>query len=286
MTFDRPVPILGFGIGLRREHYREILEGEPRCDFFEAISENYMEVGGRAREVLHAVRERFPLVLHGVSLSIGSTDPLDTGYLRALKALAEDVAPEWVSDHLCWTGVGGHNAHDLLPLPYTEEALAHVVERVKRVQDALGRRIALENVSSYMSYRVSEMPEWEFVARVAEGADCGLLFDVNNIFVSGHNHGFDPRTYLDAIPPERVWQMHLAGPSERGALLLDTHDSPVRDEVWELYRLALLRFGPVSTILERDDHIPPLAEVLAERDHAARIADHPDRGLPEWGSGL
>ena len=265
-------PFLGHGIGLRREHYAAVLAGEAACDWFEAISENYMDVGGRAREILLAVRERYPMTLHGVSLGIGGTDPVDEGYLDALKALAAEVEPEWVSDHLCWTSVGGHASHDLLPLPYTEEALANVVSRVAHVQERLGRRLVLENVSSYVGYRISTMPEWEFVAEVARRSGCGLLLDVNNVFVSARNHGFDPRTYLAAIPPRSVWQFHLAGPSEMGPLLVDTHDHPVRPEVWELYREAVERFGEVSSLVEWDDQIPELAVVLAERDKAAAIA--------------
>ncbi len=249
-----------------------MLAGEAACDWFEAISENYMDVGGRARKILLAVRERYPMTLHGVSLGIGGTDPVEEGYVDALKALAAEVEPAWVSDHLCWTSAGGQTSHDLLPLPYTEEALANVVSRVAHVQERLGRRLVLENVSSYVGYRVSTMPEWEFVAEVARRSGCGLLLDVNNVFVSAWNHGFDPRTYLAAIPPESVWQLHLAGPSEMGPLLVDTHDHPVRAEVWELYREALERFGEVSSLVEWDDHIPELAVVLAERDKAAAIA--------------
>jgi len=265
-------PFLGHGLGLRREHYAAILAGEPAGDWLEAISENYMGVGGRARAVLLAVRERYPMTLHGVSLGIGGTDPIDEGYLDALKALAAEVEPAWVSDHLCWTGVGGRTSHDLLPLPYTEESLANVVSRVAHVQERLGRILVLENVSSYVGYRVSTMPEWEFVAEVARRSGCGLLFDVNNVFVSATNHGFDPRTWLAAIPTESVWQFHLAGPSEMGPLLVDTHDHPVRPEVWELYREAVRRFGEASSLVEWDDHIPELAVVRAERDKAAAIA--------------
>ncbi len=265
-------PFLGHGVGLRRPHHDAALEGPVGVDWFEVISENFMRVGGLARSVLHRVRERYPVVLHGVSLSIGSTDPLDEGYLDALAALVQEVEPAWVSDHLCWTGVGGHNAHDLLPLPFTEEALRHVVARVRRVQDRLKRRIALENVSSYVSWRLSEMPEWEFLARVAEEADCGILLDVNNVHVSARNHGFDPRTYLGAIPAERVWQFHLAGHSTHGPLLLDTHDHPVPAPVWALYDEALALFGEVSTLVEWDDHIPPFDVLKAQRDEAAERA--------------
>ena len=267
-----PAPFLGHGIGLRREHYPAVLAGEAACDWFEAISENYMDVGGRAREILLAVRERYPMTLHGVSLGIGGTDPIDEGYLASLKSLAADVEPAWVSDHLCWTSVGGHASHDLLPLPYTEESLANVVARVAHVQERLGRTLVLENVSSYVGYRISTMPEWEFVAEVARRSGCGLLLDVNNVYVSAANHGFDPREYLRAIPAGSVWQFHLAGPSEMGPLLVDTHDHPVLPEVWELYREAVGRFGEVSSLVEWDDRIPELPVLLAERDKAAAIA--------------
>lgn len=265
-------PALGFGVGLRVPHYSYVLEHEPAVDWFEIISENFMVAGGRPLHVLERVRARYPMVMHGVSLSIGSTDPLSSDYLRQLAALARRVEPAWISDHLCWTGVGGHNLHDLLPLPYTEEALAHVVERVQRVQDALGRRILLENVSSYLTFCDSALTEWDFLAAVAERADCGILLDVNNIFVSAFNHGFDAREYLSAIPPARVGQFHLAGHSDHGTHLLDTHDHPVRDEVWELYALAVRRFGPLSTLIEWDDHIPEFDQLHAEARRAAAIA--------------
>jgi len=271
-------PFLGHGIGLRREHYAAVLAGEAACDWFEAISENYMGVGGRARKVLLGVRARFPMTLHGVSLGIGDTDPLDEGYLDALAALARDVEPAWVSDHLCFTRAGGRASHDLLPQPYTEEALANVVARVQRVQERLGRALVLENVSSYVRYRASTIPESEFLAEVARRSGCGLLLDVNNVWVSATNHGLDPRAYLEAIPRESVWQFHLAGPSEAGPLLVDTHDHPVRPEVWELYRQAVRRFGDVSSLVEWDDRIPEIGVVLAERDKAAAIAAEERRG--------
>ncbi len=264
---------LGFGLGLRPQHYSEILDGDPAVDWFEVISENYMVGGGQPLRMLDRVRERFPVVMHGVSLSIASTAPLDMDYLAGLKALADRVQPKWVSDHLCWTGVHGVNLHDLLPVPYTEEALAHVVDRIGRVQDYLGRRIAIENVSSYFEYAHSQMSEWEFAAELARRADCWLLLDVNNVFVSGINHDFDGDAFIDAIPVDRVVQFHLAGHSEAQGHLVDTHDQPVRDEVFELYGKALERFGPVSTMIERDDNIPPLAELVAELDRARAIAD-------------
>jgi hypothetical protein len=240
-------------------------------DFFEALSENYMVPGGRPPRVLSEVRARYPVVLHGVSLSIGSSDPLDPAYLDRLADLCRRVEPRWVSDHLCWTGVGGHNAHDLLPLPRTEESLAHTAGRVARVQDRLGRRIALENVSSYLEYRADEMPEHEFLVRLCERADCGILLDVNNVFVSAHNHGLDPDAYLAAIPPERVFQIHLAGHSREGPLWIDTHDHPVCDEVWDLYERAIGRLGPVSTLVEWDDRIPAFEVLEAEAARARAI---------------
>jgi len=272
-------PYLGFGLGLRKEHYQEILEQRPAVDWFEILSENYLVAGGKPLHWLERVREHYPLVMHGVSLSIGSSDPLDMDYLRDLKGLVERVEPEWISDHLCWTGLGGHNFHDLLPLPYTEETVRHVAERVVRVQEFLGRRILLENLSSYVTFRDSEMSEWAFLTAVCEAADCLILLDVNNIFVSAVNHGFDPREYLEGVPAERVWQFHLAGhtTNESGRILIDTHDQPVRDEVWELYAEAARRFGPVSTMIERDDNIPALDELLEELGQARRIAE------PIWG---
>ena len=267
-------PFLGFGLGLRAQHYTEILEGGDTLpiDWFEVISENYMLQGGRPIHMLDRIRERYPMVMHGVSLSIASTQPLDMDYLASLKSLAERVEPKWISDHLCWTGVHGVNLHDLIPIPYTEEALNHVVSRIEQVQDFLGRRIAIENVSSYVEFEESEMEEWEFVAELARRADCWLLLDVNNVFVSGQNHEFDDAAFVDAIPADRVVQFHLAGHSEGDDCLIDTHDQPVCDEVFELYGKALERFGPVSTMIERDDNIPPLAELLAELNRAREIA--------------
>jgi uncharacterized protein len=265
-------PSLGFGLGLRVDHYEAILADRPRVDWFEVLTENYLVPGGKPLDYLMRIRERYPLAMHGVSLSIGSTAPLDREYLRQLKALAARVEPEWISDHLCWTGVAGRNTHDLLPLPYTEEALAHVVARVRAVQDVLERRILLENVSSYVTFRDSPLTEWQFLAEIAARADCLILLDVNNIYVSAVNHEFDPRVYLEAIPPERVQQIHLAGHENHGDYLVDTHDHPVSDPVWELYAHAIRRCGPVSTMIERDDRIPPLAELCAELDQARELA--------------
>jgi len=268
---------LGHGVGLRREHFDRVLSAPTRVDWFEVISENYLVQGGRPLDVLRRVRRDYPVVLHGVSLSIGSIDPLDSGYLSRIAALAAAVEPAWVSDHLCWTGVGGHHAHDLLPLPYTEESLAHVVGRIAAVQERLGRRIAIENVSSYLTFTDSTISEWEFLSAVAERADCGILLDVNNVYVSARNHRFDPLRYLAALPADRIWQFHLAGHSDHGSFLLDTHDHPVPDPVWELYRVAVRRFGPVSALVEWDGNIPPWErleqEVDAARRHAAGGAD-------------
>ena len=250
------VPDLGHGVGLRREHFDRVLSGPTRVDWFEVISENFMVKGGRPLHVLERVRRDYPLVLHGVSLSIGSTDPLDRDYLDGLRELAARIDPAWVSDHLCWTCIGGHNAHDLLPLPYTEEALEHVVSRLSAVQEHLGRRIALENASTYLSFAGSSMPEWEFLGEVAHRADCGILLDVNNVYVSAVNHGFDPEKYLAAVPAERVWEIHLAGHTDRGSHLLDTHSTRVCDEVWELYRFASRRIGAVASLVEWDEEIP------------------------------
>ncbi len=271
MGTDKP-PFLGFGLGLRPQHYAEILEGSPKVDWFEVISENYMVDGGQPLRMLDRIRERYAVVMHGVSLSIASTSPLDMDYLKRLKALAARVEPKWISDHLCWTGVHGVNLHDLLPIPYTQEALDHVVDRVSQVQDVLGRRLTLENVSSYVTFGQSEMSEWEFVTEVATRADCWLLFDVNNVYVSSFNHGFAASDFLNGVPRDRIVQFHVAGHSHEESHIVDTHDHPVCDEVWDLYRDAVAHFGPVSTMIERDDNIPPLAELVEELDHARGIA--------------
>jgi uncharacterized protein (UPF0276 family) len=264
-------PYLGHGIGLRPPHYAEVVQNRPAVDWFEVITENFMVAGGNPRQVLRQVRERYPIVLHGVSLSVGSVDPLDESYLKALVALAAETEPAWISDHLCWSSYGGHTGHDLWPLPFTEEALGHVVRRVQAVQERLRRRILIENVSSYLEFAHSTLPEWEFLSEVARRADCGLLLDVNNVFVSARNHGFEPAAFLAGIPIDRVKQIHLAGHRDEGTHLLDTHDHPVCDGVWDLYRATVQRFGAVSTIIERDDDIPPLAEVIAESRQAAAI---------------
>jgi len=269
MAFTRK--LIGHGIGLRTKHFARYLAEPPPVDWVEAVSENFMAPGGRPVAVLEKVRRDVPVVLHGVSLSIGSTDPLSESYLGELAELAGRVEPAWISDHLCWGSHGGRYAHDLWPLPYTEEALRHVVARVQRVQEVLGRQILLENISSYVAFRASEIPEWEFLAEVARRADCGILLDVNNIYVSARNHGFDPHAYLAGIPADRVGQLHLAGHSDRGHYLLDTHDHEVPAAVWELYRDTVRRLGAVSTLIEWDDHIPPLERLVEESKRAEVI---------------
>jgi len=263
---------LGFGLGLRTAHYETILAEKPPVDWFEVITENYLVPGGKPLYYLDSIRANYPLVMHGVSLSIGGTDPLNLDYLRQVKTLAERIEPAWISDHLCWTGVNGVNLHDLLPLPYTQEAVQHVADRVKTVQDFLRCRILLENVSSYVTYAHSEMTEWEFLSAVAERADCLILLDINNIYVSAHNHQFNPLDYLNNVPAKRVQQFHLAGHLNLGNIIIDSHGDTVIDPVWSLYEAALRRFGPVSTMIERDDNIPPFAELLAELEMARQIA--------------
>jgi uncharacterized protein (UPF0276 family) len=258
------LPDLGVGVGLRTAHYAHILEKQPEVDFFEILSENYLDTGGRPLWVLDQVADRYPIVLHGVSLSIGGTDPLDRDYLSKLKALADRTRALWVSDHLCWTGVAGRNTHDLLPMPLTEAALGHVVERVRAVADLLERPLFLENASTYAEFTASSMPEWEFFGRLMEEADCGMLLDVNNVYVSAFNHGFDPKLYIDAIDPARVAQYHLAGHTNKGTHIVDTHNDHVIDPVWELYRRSVARTGRVSTLLEWDADIPAFEVVHAE----------------------
>lgn len=266
------LPNLGFGLGLRTEHYNTILETKPKVDWFEALSENYMIPGGKPLNFLDRIRAEYPVVMHGVSLSIGSTTAFDADYLHDLRKLADRIQPAWISDHLCWTGVHGQNIHDLLPLPYTEETAKHVAERVGVVQDYLGRQILLENVSSYASYIDSTMTEWEFINLIAEQADCLLLLDVNNIYVSSYNHQFDAKAFIDGVPKNRIQQIHLAGHNNYGDYIIDTHDAPVIDPVWDLYEYAIARFGPVSTMIERDDHIPELEVLVEELAIARKIA--------------
>ena len=265
-------PFLGYGLGLRPEYYDTIVETRPDVDWFELLSENFMVDGGKPLHFLDRVRENYPVVMHGVSMSIGSTDPLNQEYLKQLKQLVARVEPRWVSDHLCWTGQGGQNLHDLMPLPYNEEAIAHVVDRVQQVQDYLGQQLLLENVSSYVTYVQSEMTEWEFYSEIVKRADCLMLFDVNNIYVSARNHGFDPLDYIRGVPAERVWQCHLAGHSDYGDYVIDTHDQPVVKPVWDLYAEALKHFGPVSSMIERDDQFPPFDELLSELSEMRQVA--------------
>ena len=272
-------PFQGFGLGLRPRHYNSFLAQPQAVDWLEVISENYMVQGGKPLAMLDRIRADYPIAMHGVSMSIGSVSPIDHGYLQRLKALADRIQPMWVSDHLCWTGVHGTNLHDLFPLPYTEEALRHVAARVREVQETLGRRLVLENVSSYIDYASSEMSEWAFLTALAEEADCLLLLDVNNIYVSGMNHGFDPRDFIDGVPAHRIQQIHVAGHSNLGDVIIDTHDAPVPDEVFDLYAYACRRFGPVSTMIERDDSIPPLEDLIVELDRVRAVAA---RHTPVW----
>ncbi|MCX4186688.1 DUF692 domain-containing protein [Methylophaga sp. OBS4] len=265
-------PFLGFGLGLRTDHYAHIIEHKPALDWFEILSENYMVPGGKPLAHLYRIRQDYPMVMHGVSMSIGSTDPLNYDYLGQLKSLAERVQPSWISDHLCWTTVDHLNSHDLLPLPYNEATITHIVERIDAVQEYLGRQILIENLSSYVTYHNSDMPEWTFINEIARRSGCLLLVDINNIFVSANNHHFDPRDYLNALDADRVMQFHLAGHSYHGEMIIDTHDHAVADPVWDLYEYALGRFGAVSTMIERDDNIPPFAELREELRIAEQIA--------------
>lgn len=272
MNKTKNFPYLGFGLGLRPEHYQSIITTQPQVDWFEIITENYMIPGGKPLYYLDKIRENYPVVMHGVSLSLGSTDPLDKQYLTEFKQLIQRVQPAWVSDHLCWTGVDGYNVHDLLPLPYTMDVVKHVASRIQRIQDYLGQQILIENVSSYLTYQDSDMSEWDFLNEIAQQADCFILLDINNIYVSGMNHQFDPLTYLNQIAIQRVKQFHLAGHSYLDHYIVDTHDQDVIPPVWELYGRACQRFGRVSTMIERDDHIPPLEELVTELQEARRIS--------------
>lgn len=265
-------PCLGYGLGLRSAYYSEILEQRPAVDWFEVVSENYMVDGGKALYFLDAIGEHYPLVMHGVSLSIGGPHPLDRDYLHKLKRLADRVQPAWISDHLCWSRGNAHQLHDLLPLPYTEESLQHVAARVRQVQDELERPLVLENVSSYVRTANSDFSEWQFLAALSELSGCELLLDVNNVYVSARNHGFEPWGFIGALPPTRIRQLHLAGHSDYGSYLIDTHDQPVSDPVWQLYQRTLRHLGPVATLLERDDHFPPLQALLDELDQARALA--------------
>lgn len=265
-------PFSGFGLGLRKQHYADFLDHRIAVDFLEVISENFMIDGGRPRRILRDIRARYPVALHGVSMSIGSADGLDRAYLTRLRALVDDVDPLFVSDHLSWSRIEGFNSHDLLPLPYTEEALDIVSANIDQAQDALGRAMLIENPSTYIDFAPADMTEWQFIDALCARTGCGLLLDVNNVFVSASNHGFDPIAWLDAVPHDRVRQIHLAGHSRGDHLLIDTHDQPVPASVWDLYTHVLPRLGPVATMIERDDAIPPLADLLGELGTARRIA--------------
>lgn len=268
------MPDLGLGVGLRSQHFQHVLAKRPKVDWFEIVSENFMDSGGRPLHILEQVAQHYPIVMHGVSMSIGSTDPLDREYLRKLKRLADHIGAKFVSDHLCWTGVAGRNVHDLLPMPYTEAALKHVTARVKTVMDVLERPIALENPSSYVEFASSTLGEAEFLARLAQDADCALMLDVNNVYVSSFNHGFDARAYIDAIPHERVVYYHLAGHTNKGTHIVDTHSDHVIPEVWKLYEHSVKLSGGRSTLLEWDDEIPAFEvvhkEVLKAKKHIER----------------
>ena len=275
MSTSKLVPSPGFGLGLRTDHYAEIIAapaGHFAIDWFEILSENYMVPGGKPLAMLDQIRRDYPMVMHGVSMSIGTPSGPSDEYLADLKRLMQRVEPLWMSDHICWTGVHGRNLHDLFPLPYTEETVKLVVQNVRRVQEYLGRPLLLENVSSYVAFAGDTLKEWEFVSAIAEESDSLILLDVNNIYVSSVNHGFDPLQYLHGIPVERVQQIHLAGHTDHGDYIVDTHDHPIADPVWDLYAAAVRRFGNVATMIERDDNIPPLAELVAELQVARNVA--------------
>ena len=265
------VPYLGFGIGLRPEFYADFIEKSPPVDWLEIISENYLMEGTRSNKFLDQIRERYPVVAHGVSLSIGSSDKLDWDYLKRLKTFLTRINSPWFSDHLCWTHHNHKQMHNLLPLPYTSETASYVAERIRIVMDFMQRPFIIENLSSYIEFTDSTMTEWEFLNEISEQANCGILLDINNIFVSGTNHHYDPMTYLNAIPPKRVIQYHIAGHQDKGTFLFDSHDHDICKQVWELYANVVERFGQTSLMIERDDHIPPLSELLAELATARRI---------------
>jgi uncharacterized protein len=277
-------PYLGFGLGLRQSHYAYVAEHQPDLDWFEIISENFMELesghGAPVLRYLDTLREKYPIVLHGVSLSLGSSDPLDFVYLQRLKQLADRFDPPWISDHACWSSVDGIFLHDLLPLPYTQAVLKHLVERIERVQDFLGRRILIENVSSYMSYAHSEMSEWEFLSQVAQQADCGLLLDVNNVYVSAINHDFEPWDFISGLPARRIAQIHMAGHTDFKTWLVDSHDHAIVEPVWELYRKTIRHLGPISSMIERDENIPEFPVLFAEMALMRQIAREALDGTP------
>jgi uncharacterized protein (UPF0276 family) len=276
---DSILPFQGFGLGLRQTHYADFLEGDVPVDFVEVISENYMVEGGKPLRVLEQVRVKMPVIIHGVSMSIGSADGLDQDYLDRLKTLERRIQPLWVSDHLCWTRTSAHNSHDLLPLPLTQEALEVVCNNVERAQEHLGRAMLFENPSSYMTFPQDELNEWEFLSEMTRRTGCYLLLDVNNIYVSANNHGFSADDYLAGLPLDRVRQIHLAGHMP-GEIIIDTHDREVCEDVWSLYANAIAMLpGPVATMIERDDKIPPLPELLIELDNARRITGETKPGI-------
>jgi len=266
-------PDLGVGVGLRVPHYAAILRERPSVDFFEVISENFMVDGGKPLYHLDRVLEHYPVVQHGVSLGIAGPDEPDRAYLTRLKELTKRTKTPWVSDHFCWSGAGGAHLHDLLPIPYTPEAVRRTVERARMIQDFLELPFALENTSSYLTYRSSTLSEWEFISEIAERADIGLLFDVNNVYVSAYNHGFDAETFIRSVPHSRIWQIHLAGHTNLGKYIIDTHRGSVIDAVLELYRQTIVLTGGVSTLIEWDDEIPELSVLLAEAERARRVRD-------------
>ncbi|CZI76600.1 Protein of uncharacterised function (DUF692) [Legionella pneumophila] len=269
---DQKLPYLGFGLGLRPNYYEEILTSKPDLDWFEILTENYLIPGGKPLYYLDKIREHYSIVMHGVSLSLGSTDPLNWDYLKQVQELASRIEPVWISDHLCWTGVHGLNTHDLLPVPYTTEAIQHIVSRIQEIQDFLKRPFLIENVSSYLTYKQSEMSEWDFILEIVKQSGCYLLLDVNNVYVSSFNHNFDPMAYINSMPPGRVAQIHLAGHTNHGDYIIDTHNAPVIEPVWDLYEATIQRLGPVSTMIERDDNMPDFSELLSEINHAKRLA--------------
>ncbi len=271
MDRNNKLPSLGFGLGLRKEHYNAIIDTKPAVDWFEILTENYLVPGGKPLYFLDQICEQYPVVMHGVSMSLGSHDPLDMDYLKQVKALAKRTDAKWISDHMCFTGVDGINAHDLLPLPYTDEAIKHVSQKIAQAQDYLGVQILVENASTYITYKQSAMTEWDFTKSVAEESDSLILLDINNIFVSAYNHGFDPLEYLDGIPSERVQQHHLAGHSQYDGYIIDTHDHDIVKGVWDLYAEAIKRYGEVSVMIERDDNIPELPELINELQMARDI---------------
>ncbi len=271
MNSNNKYPSLGFGLGLRKEHYNAILDTKPAVDWFEILTENYLVPGGKPLYFLDQICERYPVVMHGVSMSLGSYDPLDMDYLKQVKELAKRTNAKWISDHMCFTGVDGINAHDLLPLPYTDEAIQHVSQKIAQAQDYLGMQILVENASTYITYKQSAMTEWDFTTAVAEESNSLVLLDINNIFVSAYNHGFDPLDYLDGIPADRVQQHHLAGHSQYDGYIIDTHDHDIVQGVWGLYAEAIKRYGQVSVMIERDDNIPELPAMMSELQMARDI---------------